>query len=27
VKRLKEVGVYVVEVISDIPKKAREILG
>ena len=27
VKRLKEVGVHVVEVISDIPKKARQILG
>jgi succinyl-CoA synthetase alpha subunit len=27
VKRLKEVGVHLVEVISDIPKKARQILG
>jgi succinyl-CoA synthetase alpha subunit len=27
VKRLKEVGVHVVEVISGIPKKARQILG
>jgi len=27
VKRLKEVGVHVVEVISDIPKEAKQILG